>query len=118
MIVNPEDDRYKHLQGSHVILPLFDREVSIVPHHSAKREFGSGAVMVCSYGDQNDVQLFRELGLKEIVALNENGFTTEGSRATLCKPSCKSSKNQGNRGLEKCRLGGKGRKHYAQDSSL
>jgi valyl-tRNA synthetase len=79
VIVNPEDDRYKHLQGSHVILPLFDREVSIVPHHSAKPEFGSGAVMVCSYGDQNDVQLFRELGLKEIVALNENGFTTEAA---------------------------------------
>ncbi|MDQ3848913.1 MAG: valine--tRNA ligase, partial [Thermoproteota archaeon] len=77
IIVNPEDDRYKHLLGSHVILPLFNREVSILPHHSAKPEFGSGAVMVCSYGDQNDVQLFRELGLKEIVALNENGFTTE-----------------------------------------
>ena len=79
VIVNPEDDRYKRLQGSHVILPLFNREVSIVPHHSAKPEFGSGAVMVCSYGDQNDVQLFRELGLKEIVALNENGFTTEAA---------------------------------------
>jgi len=79
VIVNPEDDRYKHLQGSNVILPLFNREVSIVPHHSAKPEFGSGAVMVCSYGDQNDVQLFRELGLKEIVALNENGFTTEAA---------------------------------------
>ena len=79
VIVNPEDDRYKHLHGSRATLPLFNREVSIVPHHSAKPEFGSGAVMVCSYGDQNDVQLFRELGLKEIVALNENGFTTEAA---------------------------------------
>jgi valyl-tRNA synthetase len=79
VIVNPEDDRYKHLHGSHAILPLFNREVSIIPHHSAKPEFGSGAVMVCSYGDQNDVKLFRELGLKEIVALNENGFTTEAA---------------------------------------
>src|ERR671930_1024673 len=76
VIVNPEDDRYKRLQGSHAILPLFNREVSIIPHHFAKPEFGSGAVMVCSYGDQNDVQLFRELGLREIVALNENGMTT------------------------------------------
>jgi valyl-tRNA synthetase len=79
VIVNPEDDRYKHRQGLHAILPLFNREVPIIPHHSAKPEFGSGAVMVCSYGDQNDVQLFRELGLKEIVALNENGFTTEAA---------------------------------------
>ena len=79
VIVNPEDDRYKHLHRLHAILPLFNKEVSIIPHHSAKPEFGSGAVMVCSYGDQNDVQLFRELGLKEIVALNENGFTTEAA---------------------------------------
>jgi valyl-tRNA synthetase len=76
VIVNPEDDRYKRLQGSHAVLPLFNREVQIRPHYSAKPEFGSGAVMVCSYGDQNDVQVFRDLGLKEIVALNENGFTT------------------------------------------
>lgn len=76
VIVNPEDQRYKNLHELHAILPLFNREVPIIPHHSAKPEFGSGAVMVCSYGDQNDVQVFRELGLKEIVALNENGFTT------------------------------------------
>jgi valyl-tRNA synthetase len=79
VIVNPEDERYKSLHGSHVVLPLFNRKVEIRPHHSAKQEFGSGAVMVCSYGDQNDVQVFRELGLKEIVALNENGFTTEAA---------------------------------------
>jgi valyl-tRNA synthetase len=79
VIVNPEDERYRNLQGKHAILPLFGREVQIRPHHSAKPEFGSGAVMVCSYGDQNDVQLFRELGLKEIVALNENGVTTEAA---------------------------------------
>ncbi len=79
VIVNPEDERYRNLQGKHAILPLFGREVQIRPHDSAKPEFGSGAVMVCSYGDQNDVQLFRELGLKEIVALNENGVTTEAA---------------------------------------
>src|SRR5918996_1415274 len=79
VIVNPEDERYLGLQGKHVILPLFDREVEILPHHSAKPEFGSGAVMVCSYGDQNDVQIFRELGLKEIVALNSNGVTTSAA---------------------------------------
>jgi valyl-tRNA synthetase len=79
IIVNPEDERYLGLQDKHAILPLFDREVEILPHHSAKPEFGSGAVMVCSYGDQNDVQIFRELGLKEIVALNSNGVTTSAA---------------------------------------
>jgi valyl-tRNA synthetase len=76
VIVNPHDERYIHLHGKYVILPIFNREVKIVPHHSAKSDFGSGAVMVCSYGDINDVQVFRDLGLKEIVALNENGLTT------------------------------------------
>src|ERR671930_900609 len=76
IIVNPEDKRYMKLQGKHAIIPIFNREVKIVPHHLAKPEFGSGAVMVCSYGDQNDVQLFRELGLKEIVSLNQHGMPT------------------------------------------
>ena len=49
----------------------------IVPHLSADKKFGSGAVMVCSYGDLNDVQLFRELGLPEIVSIDMNGKTTE-----------------------------------------
>jgi valyl-tRNA synthetase len=79
IIVNPEDEHYLGLQGKHAVLPLFDREVRILPHPSAKPDFGSGAVMVCSYGDQNDVQLFRELGLKEIVALNSNGMTTSAA---------------------------------------
>ena len=76
VIVNPQDERYKELQGKTAILPLFSREVAIMPHRSVKPEFGSGAVMVCSYGDQNDVNLFRELRLQEIVAFNENGLTT------------------------------------------
>jgi valyl-tRNA synthetase len=76
IIVNPKDGRYLQFHGKHVEIPIFGREVKILPHHSAKPEFGSGVVMVCSYGDQNDVHLFRELGLKEIVAINENGITT------------------------------------------
>ncbi len=79
VIVNPEDERYLDYQNKQVVLPLFGRTVPVRFHHSAKPEFGSGAVMVCSYGDQNDVQVFRELGLKEIVALNENGFTSEAA---------------------------------------
>ncbi|CAN5276271.1 valine--tRNA ligase [soil metagenome] len=76
IIVNPKDGHYLQFHGKHVEIPIFGREVKILPHHSAKPEFGSGVVMVCSYGDQNDVQLFRELGLKEIVAINANGITT------------------------------------------
>lgn len=77
IIVNPEDERYSGLVGRYAILPLFHRQVEILAHRTANPSFGSGAVMVCSYGDRNDVQLFRELGLKEIVSLTEYGTTTE-----------------------------------------
>jgi valyl-tRNA synthetase len=76
VIVNPQDERYVKFHGKYVEIPIFRREVKVLPHHSAKQEFGSGAVMVCSYGDQNDVQVFRELGLSEIVAINPNGIMT------------------------------------------
>ena len=80
VIVNPEDVRYKDMHGMHAIVPLFNREVEIKAHPAAKPEFGSGAVMICSYGDHTDVQLFREFGLQEIVALNENGLMTENAK--------------------------------------
>jgi len=77
VIVNPKDERYSDLIGEKITVPLTNDEVIITPHHSAKIEFGSGAVMVCSYGDQNDVALFRELGLEEVVAIGLDGRMTE-----------------------------------------
>ncbi len=77
IIVNPEDERYVNKIGKKVIVPITSQEVEIRTHHSAKQEFGSGAVMVCSYGDQNDVALFRELKLDEVVAIGLDGRMTE-----------------------------------------
>ena len=77
IIVNPEDQRYTQYIGKKVIVPITNAEVELRIHHSAKQEFGSGAVMVCSYGDQNDVALFRELELEEIVAIGLDGRMTE-----------------------------------------
>ena len=76
VIVNPDDERYTSLVGKKVIIPLVNREVEILTHPSAEKEFGSGVVMVCSYGDQNDVALFRELKLQEIVAIGKDGRMT------------------------------------------
>jgi len=87
VIVNPNDERYKQYVGKKVIVPIYNKEVGIVAHPYAKPEFGSGAVMICSYGDQSDVQLFRELKLKEIklldvvdnkVVFNKNAGLLEG----------------------------------------
>jgi len=81
VIVNPEDERYSELVGKKVVVPISNQEVEIQAHHSAQMEFGSGAVMVCSYGDQNDVALFRELNLEEVVAIGHDGRLTEAAGA-------------------------------------
>ena len=77
IIVNSEDERYADLVGKKVIVPVSNQEVEIKTHHSAQKEFGSGAVMVCSYGDHNDVTLFRELKLEEAIAIGLDGRMTE-----------------------------------------
>ena len=77
IIVNPKDERYSQYIRKKVIVPITNAEVELRTHHSAQQEFGSGAVMVCSYGDQNDVALFRELGLEEVVAIGLDGKMTQ-----------------------------------------
>ena len=79
IIVNPKDERYTHYIGKKIIVPITNVEVELRTHHSAQQEFGSGAVMVCSYGDQNDVALFRELGLEEIVVIGLDGRMTKAA---------------------------------------
>jgi len=80
VVVHPEDERYTHLVGKRIYLPLpvDDREpsVEVVTHPSVKMGFGSGVLMICSFGDQNDVAVFRELALKPFVAVDLNGRMT------------------------------------------
>ena len=81
VLVHPEDSRYTHLIGKEINLPLAvngrSKKVVIASHHSVKMEFGSGVLMVCSFGDQNDVSVFREFGLEPFVAINLDGEMTE-----------------------------------------
>ena len=83
VVVHPDDGRYKHLIGKNVKLPLPVRErdsfVEIRTHPSVKMDFGSGILMVCSYGDQNDVSIFRELGLSPFAAIDLDGRMTSVS---------------------------------------
>ena len=81
VVVHPEDERYQHLVGQKIKLPLpvaqREQYVEIKTHPSVKSEFGSGVLMVCSFGDQNDVAVFRELGLSPFQAINLEGCMTE-----------------------------------------
>jgi len=70
ILYHPDDARYKELEGKHAIVPLYQRAVKIIAHPAAQMDFGTGIMMICSYGDQTDIQLFRELALEPIIAID------------------------------------------------
>ena len=81
VLVHPDDSRYQHLVGKSLDLPLptegRSKSVEIRAHPSVNMDFGSGVLMVCSFGDQNDVAVFRELGLSPFQAIDLEGKITE-----------------------------------------
>jgi valyl-tRNA synthetase len=78
VLVHPEDARYARLveRGARVKIPTYGREVVVRAHPSVDPTFGSGAMMICSYGDNQDVAIFRELGLEPIQAIGPDGMMT------------------------------------------
>ncbi len=79
VIFNPEDERYQHLKGKHAVVPIYGHEVEIQSHPYAKPEFGSGLVMVCSFGDYSDVRLLRELNIDPVYAIDKRGRMNENA---------------------------------------
>ncbi|NOZ88918.1 MAG: valine--tRNA ligase [Crenarchaeota archaeon] len=77
VIYNPKDERYKHLKGKHAIVPLYNYEVPIYEHPAAKPEYGTGLVMISSYGDWTDVMIINELGLEPKLIINPDGTMNE-----------------------------------------
>jgi valyl-tRNA synthetase len=70
---NPNDNRYKHLKGRKAIVPIYGHEVEIIEHSYVDPSFGTGVMMICSYGDQTDVRIIRELGLKPRIIIDAEG---------------------------------------------
>ncbi len=77
ILYNPEDQRYLHLNGKNAIVPIYGHKVKIIPHPYAKPDFGSGLVMICSFGDYSDIRILRELNLEPIFAIDEDGRMNE-----------------------------------------
>ena len=61
--VHPEDDRYKHLIGKKLILPLVGREIDIIADEYVDREFGTGALKITPAHDPNDFALGKKYNL-------------------------------------------------------
>jgi valyl-tRNA synthetase len=71
--VNPDDERYTHLVGKHVILPLVGRRVPIVADEYSDPEKGSGAVKVTPAHDFNDFEVGKRHNLPQISVLDQEG---------------------------------------------
>ena len=71
--VHPDDERYAHLVGKHVILPLVGRRIPIVADEYSDPEKGSGAVKVTPAHDFNDFEVGRRHNLPQISVLNQEG---------------------------------------------
>ncbi|MBC2398245.1 valine--tRNA ligase [Clostridium tetanomorphum] len=75
--VNPKDERYAHLVGKKLMLPLVNKEIPIVADDYVDMEFGTGAVKITPAHDPNDYQVGKRHNLPEVIVMNENGTINE-----------------------------------------
>ncbi|MFN5388437.1 MAG: valine--tRNA ligase, partial [Pseudanabaena sp.] len=75
--VNPEDDRYKHLIGKTIMLPIMNREIPIIGDQYVDKAFGSGCVKITPAHDPNDFEMGKRHQLPLINILNKDGSINE-----------------------------------------
>ena len=75
--VNPEDERYKHLVGKMLKLPLTDREIPVVADEYVDKEFGTGCVKITPAHDPNDFEVGKRHNLPEINIMNDDATINE-----------------------------------------
>lgn len=71
--VHPEDERYVHLIGKTLILPIVGREIPIIGDDYVDREFGSGAVKITPAHDPNDFEIGKRHELPMVLVMDESG---------------------------------------------
>ncbi|MDQ7791493.1 MAG: valine--tRNA ligase [Clostridia bacterium] len=71
--VHPEDERYQHLIGRTVLLPLAGREIPVIADSYVEREFGTGALKITPAHDPNDFEIGRRHGLPQVQAIDDKG---------------------------------------------
>ena len=82
--VNPKDDRYAHLVGKTVILPLTGREIPVVSDDYVDREFGTGIVKITPAHDPNDFLVGKRHGLEEINIMTDDAHMNELAGEKYC----------------------------------
>ena len=75
--VNPEDERYQHLIGKMLKLPLTDREIPVIADEYVDKEFGTGCVKITPAHDPNDFEVGKRHNLEEINIMNHDATINE-----------------------------------------
>lgn len=75
--VNKEDERYKHLIGKTLILPILNREIPVIEDDYVDMEFGTGAVKITPAHDPNDFEVGQRHSLPQLIVMNEDGTMNE-----------------------------------------
>jgi len=77
--VNAKDERYTHLHGKKVMLPLMNREIPIITDELAQPEFGTGAVKVTPAHDPNDFEAGKRHHLPQITVMDEHAHMNQNA---------------------------------------
>jgi valyl-tRNA synthetase len=76
MAVHPDDERYEDRIGDSFEVPIFGQEIELIADEEADAEFGTGAVMICTFGDKQDVNWWAEHDLDLRPVISEDGHLT------------------------------------------
>jgi valyl-tRNA synthetase len=77
--VNPKDERYQHLIGKELILPLTDRTIPVIADEYVDMEFGTGCVKVTPAHDPNDFEIGNRHNLESLLVMDEHGVMNENA---------------------------------------
>ncbi|MCL2550348.1 MAG: valine--tRNA ligase [Methanimicrococcus sp.] len=90
--VSPNDERYGKFVGKELIVPLFNQKVPVIADADVDAAFGTGAVMICTFGDKQDIRWTKTHNLNITKAIDRNGKMTAaaGKYEGLSIPNCKS----------------------------
>lgn len=83
--IHPEDERFQHLRGKRVLVPLINRSIPIIQDEYVDREFGTGCLKITPAHDINDYNLGLKYKLDTIDIFNDNGTLNEAAELYIGK---------------------------------
>jgi len=79
IFINPNDERYKKLIGKQILVPIFNYKVKVRTDKKVDKNFGTGIVMVCTFGDTQDIEWYKKYKLDLKISIDKNGKLNENA---------------------------------------